>query len=362
MEIIEDTTSLNRYIQNAIEISGDSPLLIDSYLQNCIEVDVDALSDGHDVFIAGVMEHIEEAGIHSGDSTCSLPPHSLSSQIVDDLKQQTVKLAQALKVIGLLNVQYAVRQSRDPSNLDHYDIFVIEANPRASRTVPFVAKARNMPVIAAATQLMLGTKISDLTQTILKDTAFRHVAVKAPVFPFNRFPKVDSVLGPEMKSTGEVMGIDPDFRIAFAKARLGAGSTLPLSGTVFISVKDQDKKLIVPLAARLADMGFQIVATGGTARYLVEAGVRARKVNKVHEGQPHIIDSMINGDIALMLNTTDGPKAVADDFNLRRAALQNNITYYTTVPGAKAAVDAIAALRQTGPFDVRSIQDYFKAA
>jgi carbamoyl-phosphate synthase large subunit len=359
MEIVEDLGGLQRYIQNAIQISGDTPLLLDSYLQNCIEVDVDALSDGKDVFIAGVMEHIEEAGIHSGDSTCSLPPHSLPPRIVQDLKDQTIALARALKVIGLLNVQYAIRQSRDPANLDHYDIFVIEANPRASRTVPFVAKARGIPVIAAATQLMLGKKVGELG---LEDRVYKHVAVKAPVFPFNRFPKVDSVLGPEMKSTGEVMGIDPDFRIAFAKARLGAGSNLPLSGTVFISVKDQDKKMIIPLAARLADMGFQIVATGGTARVLVEAGIRARKVNKVHEGQPHIIDSMINGDIALMLNTTDGPKAVADDFNLRRAALQNNIPYYTTVPGAKAAVDAIAALRQTGPFDVKPIQEYLTAA
>lgn len=363
MEIVHDNAALRRYINTAVDVSGDAPVLIDKYLQNCIEVDVDALSDGKDVFIAGVMEHIEEAGIHSGDSTCSLPPYSLRSEIVDDLMNQSITLAKALGVVGLMNVQFAVKQSRDPANLDAYEIYVIEVNPRASRTVPFVAKATGMGVIKAATRLMTGEKISALkSEGILHHRKFDHVAVKAPVFPFDRFPKVDSVLGPEMRSTGEVMGIDRDFRRAFAKARIGAGATLPLSGTVFISVRDSDKNVIIPLAAKLADMGFHIVATSGTAKHLVEAGIRARKVNKVHEGQPHIIDAMINGDIALMLNTTDGPQAVADDFNLRRAALQNKIPYYTTISGAKAAVDAIAALRQSGPFDVKSLQDYLKAA
>ena len=363
MEIVHDMDGLNEYINDAVEISGDDPVLIDQYLQNCIEVDVDALCDGKETFIAGVMEHIEEAGIHSGDSTCSLPPYSLRQEIVIDLMDQAMTMAKALGVVGLMNVQFAVKQSRDPANLDHYEIFVLEANPRASRTVPFVAKTTGVPVIKAATRLMLGEKIHNLkTEGMLFHRKFEHVAVKVPVFPFARFPNVDSVLGPEMKSTGEVMGIDRDFRRAFAKARTGSGSKLPLSGTVFISVRDVDKNMIIPLAARLADMGFTIVATGGTARHLVEAGIRARKVNKVHEGQPHIIDSMINGDIAMMLNTTDGPQAVVDDFNLRRAALQNKIPYYTTVPGAKAAVDAIAALRLSGPFDVKSLQEYLKAA
>ncbi len=363
MEIVHDMDGLRRYIDTAVQASGDNPVLIDSYLSNCIEVDVDALCDGKEVFIAGVMEHIEEAGIHSGDSTCSLPPYSLREEIVVDLMDQTMTLAKALGVVGLMNVQFAVKQSRDPSNLDHYDIYVLEVNPRASRTVPFVAKTTGVQVIKAATRLMTGEKIAALkADGTIHHRKFDHVAVKVPVFPFARFPKVDAVLGPEMKSTGEVMGIDRDFRRAFAKARVGAGSKLPLSGTVFISVRDIDKNVIIPLAARLADMGFQIVATGGTARHLVEAGIRARKVNKVHEGQPHVIDSMINGDIALMLNTTDGPQAVADDFNLRRAALQNKIPYYTTIPGAKAAVDAIAALRQSGPFDVKSLQEYLKAA
>jgi carbamoyl-phosphate synthase large subunit len=363
MEIVHDMAGLKRYIGTAVKVSGDSPVLIDHYLQNCIEVDVDALCDGKETFIAGVMEHIEEAGIHSGDSTCSLPPYSLRQEIVVDLMDQTMTLAKALNVVGLMNVQFAVKQSRDPSNLDHYDIYVLEVNPRASRTVPFVAKATGVPVIKAATRIMAGDKIATLkSEGVLHHRKFDHVAVKVPVFPFARFPKVDAVLGPEMKSTGEVMGIDKDFRRAFAKGRIGAGSRLPMSGTVFISVRDSDKNMIIPLAAKLAELGFKIVGTGGTARHLVSAGIRAHKVNKVHEGQPHIIDAMINGDIALMLNTTDGPQAVVDDFNLRRAALQNKIPYYTTIPGAKAAVDAIAALRQSGPFDVKSLQEYLKAA
>ncbi len=363
MEIVQDLTGLKKYMAAAVEISGDAPVLVDHYLQNCVEVDVDALCDGKEVFIAGVMEHIEEAGIHSGDSTCSLPPYSLRQEIVIDLMDQAMTLAKALNVVGLMNVQFAVRQSRDPANLDAYEIFVLEVNPRASRTVPFVAKATGVQVIKAATRLMIGDKISQLkTEGVIHHRKFDHVAVKVPVFPFARFPKVDAVLGPEMKSTGEVMGIDRDFRRAFAKGRLAAGSKLPTSGTVFVSVRDSDKNVIIPLAAKLADMGFKIVATGGTARHLVEAGIRAHKVNKVHEGQPHIYDAMINGDIHMMLNTTDGPQAVADDFNLRRSALQNKIPYYTTIPGAKAAVDTIAALRQSGPFDVKSLQEYLKAA
>jgi carbamoyl-phosphate synthase large subunit len=363
MEIVHDMDGLRRYITTAVLVSGDNPVLIDKYLQNCIEVDVDALCDSKDVFIAGVMEHIEEAGIHSGDSTCSLPPYSLRQEIVIDLMDQAITLAKALKVVGLMNVQFAIKQSRDPANLDHYEIYVLEVNPRASRTVPFVAKATGVPVIKAATRIMVGEKIPTLkSEGVIHHRKFDHVAVKVPVFPFARFPKVDAVLGPEMKSTGEVMGIDRDFRRAFAKGRIGAGSKLPVSGTVFISVRDSDKNVIIPLAARLGDMGFKIIATGGTARHLVEAGIRAKKVNKVHEGQPHIFDAMINGEVALMLNTTDGPQAVVDDFNLRRAALQNKIPYYTTIPGAKAAVDAIFALRQSGPFDVKSLQEYLKSA
>jgi len=363
MEIVHDQSGLRRYIDAAVEVSGDAPVLIDHYLQNCVEVDVDVLCDGKEVFIAGVMEHIEEAGIHSGDSTCSLPPYSLREEIVIDLMDQSITLAKALNVVGLMNVQFAIKQSRDPANLDHYEVYVLEVNPRASRTVPFVAKATGVPVIKAATRLMVGDKIAQLkTEGVIHNRKFDHVAVKVPVFPFARFPKVDAVLGPEMKSTGEVMGIDRDFRRAFAKGRIAAGSKLPTAGTVFISVKDSDKNVIIPLAAKLSDMGFKIVATGGTAKHLVDAGIRAHKVNKVHEGQPHIYDAMINGDIHLMLNTTDGPQAVVDDFNLRRSALHNKIPYYTTIPGAKAAVDAIASLKLSGPFDVKSLQEYLKAA
>ncbi len=361
MRIVHDTAALQKYISDNTEIIGEGDILVDKYLQNCIEVDVDALSDGKDVFIAGILEHIEEAGIHSGDSTCVLPPHSLRDDIIEDLRRQTVKLALALKVIGHMNVQYAVQISRDPADLDRYEIYVIEANPRASRTVPFVAKATGMPLVTAATRLMLGEKIPALFEEgMLHNHVFRHVAVKAPVFPFARFPRVEVTLGPEMRSTGEVMGIDRDFRRAFAKARLGAGSKLPLSGTVFISVRDSDKNSIIPLAAKLADAGFKIVATSGTAKHLVEAGIRARKVNKVHEGQPHVVDAMINGTIDLMLNTTEGLQSVVDERNLRRAALHNKIPYYTTISAARVAVDTIVYLKHAGPLGVRPLQEYLE--
>ena len=361
MRIVHDAAALQTYISENAEIIGEGDILVDKYLQNCIEVDVDALSDGKDVFIAGILEHIEEAGIHSGDSTCVLPPHSLRDDVIQDLRRQTVQLALALKVVGHMNVQYAIKTSRDPANLDHYEIYVIEANPRASRTVPFVAKATGMPLVAAATRLMLGEKIPALLDDgLLHNHVFRHVAVKAPVFPFARFPRVEVTLGPEMRSTGEVMGIDRDFRRAFAKSRLGAGAKLPLSGTVFISVRDADKNSIIPLAAKLADAGFKIVATGGTARHLVEAGIRAHKVNKVHEGQPHVVDAMINGTIDLMLNTTEGLQSVVDGRNLRRAALHNKIPYYTTISAARVAVDTIVYLKNAGPLGVCPLQDYLE--
>ena len=363
MEIVYDMAELRKYIENAAATFGLSEILVDKYLRNCIEVDVDALSDGKEVFIAGVMEHIEEAGIHSGDSTCALPPYSLRADIIDDLKKQSVELALALKVVGHMNVQYAVKQSRDPANLDKYEVYVLEVNPRASRTVPFVAKATGMPLVNASTRLMLGEKISTLiAEGILHTRTFSHTAVKAPVFPFARFPRADVSLGPEMKSTGEVMGIDNDFLRAFAKARLGAGSKLPLSGTVFISVRDSDKNAIVPLAAKLADEGFKIVATGGTAEHLVEAGIRAHRVNKVHEGQPHVVDAMINGTIDLMFNTTADRQSVVDGLNLRRSAMQNKIPYYTTIAAARVSVETISRLRHSGPLEVKSLQDHLKDA
>jgi len=363
MEIVHNPIALKKYITTAVNISGNAPVLIDQYLQNCIEVDVDALADGADVHISGVMEHIEEAGIHSGDSTCSLPPHSLSENIVIELMDQTISLAKALNIVGLINVQFVVKPSRDPSDLDAYDIFVLEVNPRASRTVPFVAKATGVPLAKIASQLMAGRPLQDFRKLgLLKNKHPNYTAVKAPVFPFSKFPGVDVVLGPEMKSTGEVMGLADNFPAAFAKARIGAGSSLPTQGTVFISVKDCDKNAIIRTAARLEDMGFKIVATGGTAQSLVNAGIRAHKINKVHEGQPHVIDAMINGEIDLMINTTQGPQAIADSFNLRRAALQNIIPYYTTLPGAKAAVESIRQIRQTGSFEIGTIQEYVSAA
>ena len=363
MEIVYDTSSLKNYIQNAVEVSGAHPVLIDKYLQHCIEVDIDASSDGQDVHIVGVMEHIEEAGVHSGDSTCALPPHSLRQDIIDDMTEQAVTLAKGLKIQGLMNVQFVVSESRDPANLDAYEIYILEVNPRASRTVPFVAKATGVAVANLATRLMLGESLQSLKdQGMLNSTLGDYTAVKAPVFPFARFPGVDVVLGPEMKSTGEVMGIDRNFTDAFAKARLGTGSYLPLGGTVFISVKDIDKNLVITLAAKLQDLGFKIVATGGTAAHLVNAGIRAYKINKVHEGQPHVVDAMINGDIDLVINSTHGPRAIVDSFNLRRVALQNRIPYYTTLSGARAAIKAIADLQSGKPMDVNSLQDYINAA
>jgi len=360
MEIVYDINGLNKYINTAVQVSGNNPVLIDKYLQNSVEVDVDALCDGKDVFISGIMEHIEEAGIHSGDSTCVLPPHSLRSEVIDEIKEQTIALAKALNIIGLMNIQYVIKESRDAANLDAYEIYLLEVNPRASRTVPFVAKATGVPIAKIATRLMIGEKLSSFN---LKEEKLNHVAVKAPVFPFARFTNVDVVLGPEMKSTGEAMGIDKCFTHAFAKARYGAGSTLPTSGTVFVSVKDKDKNFIIPIVSKLQDLGFKIIATGGTAQNLVNAGIRAHKVNKVHEGQPHIVDSMINGEIDLMLNTTQGPQAIVDSFNLRRAALLNKIPYYTTVSGAKAAVDTIADIKLSKEtFDIGSLQEYIHRA
>ena len=359
MEIVSETSQLKDYIKNAVEVSGANPVLIDKYLEHCIEIDVDAISDGQDVHICGVMEHIEEAGVHSGDSTCALPPHSLSEEITIDLMNQAITLAKALHVKGLMNVQFVVSQSRDPANLDAYEIYVIEVNPRASRTVPFVAKATGVPVANLATRLMAGESLATLrSEGILKNNLGDYTAVKAPVFPFARFPGVDVVLGPEMRSTGEVMGFDKTFEAAFAKARMGTGSFLPTKGTVFISVKDADKYRIIPMAAKLQDLGFKIVATGGTAQHLVNAGLKAYKINKVYEGQPHVVDAMINRDIDLVINTTDGKRTIEDGVNIRRTALLNKIPYYTTLSGANAAIKGISDAQKGKDVDVISLQSY----
>ena len=345
MEIVVDQAGLERYIDHAVKVSGDSPVLIDSYLQDAIEVDVDVLADGTDIYIAGIMEHIEEAGIHSGDSAAVLPPYSLSAAIVEQLGQQAEALARGLKVVGLMNIQFAIKGD---------DIYVLEVNPRASRTVPFVAKATGVPIAKIAARIMAGEKLAAFT---LSGMPKDHTAVKESVFPFARFPGVDVILGPEMRSTGEVMGLDPSFPMAFAKAQLGAGVRLPVSGKVFISVKERDKPAIVPLARRLAELGFAICATWGTTDFLRGEGLDVQRINKVFQGPPHIVDAMINGEIALMINTTEGAQTVYDSFSLRRTALTNTIPYYTTVSGARAAVEAIAAL-QKGKLEVSPLQTY----
>ncbi|MFD0987850.1 carbamoyl-phosphate synthase large subunit [Methyloligella solikamskensis] len=348
MEIVFEEAQLERYITQAVVVSGKSPVLIDSYLRDAIEVDVDALCDGEDVFICGVMEHIEQAGVHSGDSACSLPPHSLSDEAIAEIEKQTKQLAKALQVVGLMNVQYAIQDG---------EIYILEVNPRASRTVPFVAKVIGRPIAAIAAQVMSGRKLSEFD---LAKRDLDHIAVKEAVFPFARFPGVDPVLGPEMRSTGEVMGIDKDYGIAFAKSQLGGGSKLPLSGTVFISVKDADKAGMVAPARELAEMGFTILATRGTRRFLDEQGIPCERVNKVLEGRPHIVDAIANGEVDMVFNTTEGMKALADSFSIRRTALLYHIPYYTTLAGALAATEAIKALR-AGSLEVRPLQSFTAA-
>ncbi len=350
MEIVYDEAGLLRYVREAVKVSGTNPVLIDAYLQDAIEVDVDCLADKDDVRVAGIMEHIEEAGIHSGDSACSLPPYSLAPAVVRDIEQQTEKLARALNVVGLMNVQYAVKDGT---------VYVLEVNPRASRTVPFVAKATGVPVAKIAARVMAGEKLAGFPRA--GHAPDRHVAVKEAVFPFNRFPGVDVLLGPEMKSTGEVMGIDHDFGRAFAKSQLAAGVKLPLTGTVFISVRDHDKAPMVAVAKKLIGMGFKIVATRGTADVLNAAGAAATGINKVLEGRPHIVDAMKSGDVHLVFNTTEGALAIADSASIRQTALAGDIPYYTTVAGARAAVEAIAAL-QAGALEVAPLQSYFSAS
>jgi carbamoyl-phosphate synthase large subunit len=349
MQIVYDLDALQRYMRDAVKVSGANPVLIDSYLRDAIEVDVDALADkDQNVFVAGIMEHIEEAGIHSGDSACSLPPYSLPHKIIAEIERQTEAMAKALQVVGLMNVQYAVKDG---------DVYVLEVNPRASRTVPFVAKATGQPIAKFAARLMAGEALKSLG---IKKNKGKHIAVKEAVFPFARFPGVDVILGPEMRSTGEVMGLDQDFGRAFAKSQLGAGSKVPVDGSVFVSVKDPDKAALVKPVKRLVELGFKVVATGGTADFLAKHGIVAQRVNKVLEGRPHIVDMMKDGKIQLVFNTVDGASALTDSFTLRRTALMHKIAYYTTVAGAKASVEGIAAVRG-GALDVAPLQSYFKS-
>ena len=345
MEVVHQMADLERYMRDAVVVSGKNPVLIDRFLNNAVEVDVDALCDGSDVYIGGIMEHIEEAGIHSGDSACSLPPQHLSDEILHALKQQTRDLAFALKVVGLMNIQFAIRENK---------IYLLEVNPRGSRTVPFVAKTTGVPLAKIASRVMAGEKLASFNLT---ERNLPHVAVKEAVFPFARFPGVDVFLGPEMKSTGEVMGIDTDFGRAFAKSQLGAGTDLPLSGSVFISVKDEDKPAFIDICQSLVEDGFKILATGGTTAALQAAGVPATSINKVMQGRPHAVDAMLSGDIQLVFNTAKGAGAIKDSFSLRHTALTNKVPYYTTVSGSRAAAEAIHALR-AGQLGVRTLQDY----
>jgi carbamoyl-phosphate synthase large subunit len=347
MEILYDRTGLARYIREMVRPSAENPVLIDRYLNEASEVDVDCIADGETVYVAGVMEHIEEAGIHSGDSACSIPPYSLSPAIVAELRAETEAMAKALGVVGLMNVQYAIQNDL---------IYVLEVNPRASRTVPFVAKATGVAVAKIGARVMAGEKLASFK---LDDTiAVRHVAVKEAVFPFARFPHVDTLLGPEMKSTGEVMGLDTNFARAFAKAQLGAGVKLPLSGTAFLSVKESDKAAIVPVARRLAELGFSILATRGTAAHIAKAGIAVKSVNKVLEGRPHCVDAIRSGEIQLVINTAHGAQSVADSFDIRRSALTQSVPNFTTIAAARATAHAIAALI-SGSLDVAPLQSYF---
>ena len=353
MAIVRDNAALKLYLKEFPECFDNGPLLLDSFLKNATEVDVDAICDGKDVYISGVMEHIEEAGIHSGDSACSIPPYSLGGEVIREIKRQTRELALSLKVKGLINVQYAVKGSQ---------VYIIEVNPRASRTVPFVAKATGIPVAKIASLVMAGSKLNGFIE--LKGAEERienlgHTAVKEAVFPFARFSDVDVVLGPEMKSTGEVMGIDKSFDGAFAKAQLGSGTELPLGGTAFISVKDDDKQAMIPVAHMLDDIGFKLIATGGTADFLKENGIKVDKINKVQQGSPHIVDAISEGKVDLVINTTEGQKALEDSFSIRRTSLLLKVPYSTTATGAREFVKAIKRVKNDSGLDVKPIQSYF---
>jgi carbamoyl-phosphate synthase large subunit len=344
MEIVYDSGGLRDYMDRE---KATLPVLVDQFLDGALEVDVDALADGEDVFVAGILEHIEEAGIHSGDSAMSLPPRSLSPEILQQIQDWTVKMAKELKVIGLMNVQYAIKGG---------DLYVLEVNPRASRTVPFVSKATGSPLAKIASLLMVGHKLKEFT--LKSPLTLPHVAIKESVFPFSKFAGVDTLLGPEMKSTGEVMGIADSFGEAFAKSQIAAGTNLPKSGTIFFSVRDGDKAIVLPAARKLLDLGFKIVATKGTALYFREHGLAAvMPVNKVTEGSPHIVDQIEKDEISMVINTPEGRISAVDSFSIRRTALMRNVPYFTTAAAAMAAVEGIETMARRG-LSVKAMQDY----
>lgn len=353
MEIVYDEASLVDYMRRAVKASPEHPVLVDKYLMDAIEVDVDAISDGVDVIIGGVMEHIEEAGIHSGDSACSLPPYSLRDEVVEEIKRQTKELARELNVIGLMNVQFAVKGSGPQG----YEIYILEVNPRASRTIPYVSKATGVPLAKLAAKVMVGMKLKELG--LEKEVKIRHVAVKEAVFPFDRFHGVDTILGPEMKSTGEVMGIDEDFGLAYAKAQESCNNKIPLSGKIFVSVRDQDKPGVCSIVRKFLDLGFDVIATRGTAKYLRGKGINVEVVNKVTEGRPHIVDLIKNREISFVINTVSGPQAQRDSFSIRQSALQYRIPFTTTLSGANAVVMAAERLIKER-VTIKSIREYHK--
>jgi carbamoyl-phosphate synthase large subunit len=346
MQIVYDAPSLQAYFATAARASEDRPVLIDRFLEDAYEVDVDALSDGHQVVIGGVMQHIEDAGIHSGDSACVLPPYLIGEKDLKTMREQTVAMAKAFKVVGLINVQFAIQ---------HGIVYVLEVNPRASRTIPFVSKAIGVPLASHAARVMCGETLAEIgfTEEIIPP----FVSVKEAVFPFNKFAGTDPVLGPEMKSTGEVMGISDSFGSAFAKAQLAAGNGLPLEGTILVTVNDNDKATVTPIARRFHEMGFKLAATGGTARYLRARGIPVSAVFKVHEGRPNCLDMILNGDVQLLVNTPLGKHAQWDDYTLRQAAIRNRVAYTTTLSAASAASDAILSLRSRKSA-VRSLQEW----
>ncbi|MBU0514924.1 MAG: carbamoyl-phosphate synthase large subunit, partial [Proteobacteria bacterium] len=349
MEIVFDRPSLERYVASAARVSPDHPILIDHFLEEAVEVDVDAICDGSQTIVAGVMEHIEQAGIHSGDSACVLPPHTLDQGIIDEIMAATRAMAAELGVVGLMNVQYAVKDGR---------VFVLEVNPRASRTIPFVSKATGVPWAKVATKVMMGLSLE--AQGLRGEVRPKHYSVKEAVFPFARFPGVDAMLGPEMRSTGEVMGLDADLGAAYAKSQLAAGQILPTKGQVFVSVRDPDKAASVEISRRLEALGFQILATAGTAAFLLESGVHCRRVNKIGEPRPNVVDHILNGEVQLVINTSTGKGPQSDAARIRRAAVDRAIPYVTTVAGAMATVGGIEALGDR-ELDVRSLQEYHQA-
>jgi carbamoyl-phosphate synthase large subunit len=345
MEIVHQQADLERYMREAVKVSNDSPVLLDRFLNDAIEVDVDAISDGQRVLIGGIMEHIEQAGVHSGDSACSLPPFSLSAGLQDELRRQTVAMARALGVVGLMNVQFAIQGDT---------VFVLEVNPRASRTVPYVSKATGLPLAKIAARCMVGRSLD--AQGIGDEVLPPYYSVKEAVFPFIKFPGVDTILGPEMKSTGEVMGVGETFAEAFVKSQLAAGVRMPESGRVFISVRNSDKPRIVEIARSLVALGFSLHATRGTASFLNERGIATTAVNKVTEGRPHIVDMIKNGEIAMIINTVEDRRtAVQDSYSIRRSALQGRVTYYTTISGARAACAGMEGMGELKAYSVQSL-------